>query len=153
MKTSDRHSTRVRLEMAVIAFFVLTALSLFVVYLADPSIYAQTLALTPTPVERYPAPVTLFLIGILALIALLIIGVVRHWRWVFWLMLVAFGASALQVPATILQITGVLPDTNPLWYSLYRMGIAVIEVALAVWMIRIYRAQGVWAMGSRGSGR
>lgn len=143
MKTVARHPMRMRLEMVMIAFFLLAALSLLVVYLADPSIYAQSLSLTSSPAHRYPVPVTLFLVGILAVIALLILGVVRHWRWVFWLMLAAFAGSALQIPVTLLQIAGVLPATDPLWYSLFRMGVAVGELALAVWMIHIYRHEGV----------
>src|SRR6266487_1877947 len=124
MKTPTHHSIGGRLEMAVIAFFILAALSLLVVYVADPAIYAQSLSLTSSPVERYPVPVTLFLVGILIVIALLILGVVRHWLWVFWLMLVAFAGSALHIPITLLQMTGVLPTSDPLWYGLFRMGVA-----------------------------
>jgi len=73
----------------MIAFFILAALSLLVVYVADPAIYAHSLALTSSSADRYPVPVTLFLVSILAGIALLMLGVVHHWRWLFWLMLVA----------------------------------------------------------------
>ena len=149
MKAPTHHFSRVRLERAMIAFFVLAALSLLVVYVADPAIYAQSLSLASSPADRYPVPVTLFLVGILAMIALLILGVVRHWRWVFWLMLVAFAGSALHIPVTLVQIAGVLPTADPLWYDLFRMGVAVVELALAVWMIHIYRHQGVWALGKK----
>jgi len=153
MKTPTHHSIGGRLEMAVIAFFILAALSLLVVYVADPAIYAHSLSLASSPADRYPVPVTLFLIGILAVIALLILGVMRHWRWVFWLMLVAFGSSALQIPVILLQIAGVLPTADPLWYGLFRMGVAVVELALAVWMVHIYRHEGVWALGKKGTER
>jgi hypothetical protein len=149
MKAPTHHFSRVRLEIAVIAFFILAATSLLVVYVADPAIYAQSLSLTSSPVERYPVPVTLFLVGILIVIALLILGVVRHWLWVFWLMLVAFAGSALQIPITLLQMTGVLPTADPLWYGLFRMGVAAFEFALAVWMIHIYRHEGVWGLGKK----
>ncbi len=149
MKTPTQSSIRVSLEMGMIAFFILAALSLLVVYLADPSIYAQSLSLTSTSADRYPVPVTLFLVGILAGIALLILGVVRHWRWVFWLMLVAFSGSALQIPATLLQIVDVLPSSDPLWYHLFRLVAAVFELALAIWMIQVYRHSGIWAMGRK----
>src|SRR5260370_35201825 len=125
MKKSTRHSTGIRLERAVIAFFILAALSLLVVYLADPAIYAQSLSLPSSPADRYPVPVTLFLVGILVLTTLLILGVVRHWRWVFWLMLVAFAGSALQIPVTLLQIIGLLPSPDPVWYGLFVMGVAM----------------------------
>ena len=109
MKAPTHHFSRVRLEIAVIAFFILAALSLLVVYVADPAIYVQSLSLTSSPADRYPVPVTLFLVGVLVLVTLLILGVVRHWRWVFWLMLVAFASSILHIPVTLLQIAGMLP--------------------------------------------
>ena len=149
MKAPAHHFSRVRLERAVIAFFILAALSLLVVYIADPAIYAHSLALTSSPADRYPVPVTLFLVGILAGIALLILGVMHHWRWLFWPMLVAFSGSALQIPVTLLQIADVLPSSDPLWYGLLRMGSATFELALAVWMIHIYRHEGVWALGKK----
>jgi len=93
MKTPTYSSIRVSLEMGMIAFFILAALSLLVVYLADPSIYAQSLSLTSSLADRYPVPVTLFLVGVLVLITLLSFGVVRHWRWLFWLILIAFTGS------------------------------------------------------------
>jgi hypothetical protein len=48
-----------------------------------------------------------------------------------------------------LQITDVLPSSDPLWYGLFRMGVAVVELALAIWMIYIYRREGVWALGKK----
>jgi hypothetical protein len=149
MKRPARHFIGMHLEMGMIAFFLFAATSLLVVYLTDPAIYAQSLALTSSPADSYPVAVTLFLVGILAVIALLMLGVVRHWRWVFWLMLVAFAASAFQLPVTLLQMTGVLPSSDPLCYSLFRMGGCVVELALAVWMISIYRREGVWAQGAK----
>jgi len=49
----------------------------------------------------------------------------------------------LEIPATILQLMGVLPNHFPVWYHLCRMGVAVIEVAIAVWMGQIYRHYGI----------
>ena len=46
MKRPPNSSIRVSLEMDMIAFFILAALSLLMVYLADPAIYAQSLSLT-----------------------------------------------------------------------------------------------------------
>ncbi|GAC1350480.1 MAG: hypothetical protein NVSMB27_33390 [Ktedonobacteraceae bacterium] len=149
MPTNDKHQLVLlqRLERILIAFFVLAALSLLVVYFADPSIYTKTLLFTPSATDRYPLPATLFLVAILVFIAVLIVGVTRHWRWLFWLILVAFGFSILQIPATILQLTGVIPYPLPVWYSLYRAGVAVIEGVIAVFMVQVFRQYGTWAMG------
>ena len=136
----------------VLAFFLLAALFLVVVYVAAPSIYAEALKLQPSAAERYPWSVTLFLVAIVAFIAVLSVGVVRHWRWVFWILLIAFGFSVLEIPAGILQLSGVLPSSFPVWYSLCRMSVAVIEVVIAVWMWQVYRRYGVWGMGRKKMG-
>ena len=136
----------------MIAFFILAAISLLVVYAADPSIYAQSLSLTSSPADRYPVPVTLFLVGVLVLITLLIFGVVRHWRWLFWLILLAWTSSIIQIPVEGLQLLGVFPNPYPVWYSLVRGGVGFIELGFAFWMIQTYRHQGVWAMGKKKSG-
>ena len=149
MKISTHHSMGTRLERTIIAFFILAALSLLVVYVADPAIYTQSLSLTSSPAERYPVPVTLFLVGVLVLIALLILGVVRHWRWLFWLILIAFTGSIIQILVEGLQLLGVFPNPYPVWYSLFRGGVGFIELGFAFWMIQTYRHQGVWAMGKK----
>ncbi len=138
-----------RLERVLIAFFLLAALFLVAVYLAAPSIYTQTLLLTSSPTDRYPLPATLLLVALLVFIAVVMVGVMHHWRWLFWLLLVAFGCMILEVPATILQLTGVVPSLFPVWYSLCRMGVSTIAVGIAVWMIHIYQHYGVWAMGRK----
>lgn len=138
-----------RLERSIITFFVAAALLAWGVYLVDPSIYTQTLLLAPTPADRYPYPATLFLVCLVVFLAILSVGVVRHWRWLFWLLLVAFGGSVLQIPTALLQLTGLLPDPIPIWYSLLRMGVSIVELWIAVWMICIYRYGGIWAMGKK----
>jgi hypothetical protein len=135
-----------RLSAVIIAFFVLVALSVLVVYFADPTIFTKVLMLESTTSNRYPLPSTLFLVALLIFITVLIIGVLQHWRWLFWLLLIANSFSILQVPATILQLNGVIPDPYPAWYSLYRMFIAVIQVGIAIWMVRVYYRYGVWGM-------
>jgi hypothetical protein len=149
MQKLDHQVIRRRLEQVLIAFFVVCALFIVVVYIAVPSIITQGLMLAPSPTDRYPLMATVFMLALLAWIAIGIVGVVRHWRWLFWLLLAAFGFSVLQVPATILELMGVLPNPTPVWYSLSRMGVALVEVGIAVWMVRIYRQYGVWAMGKR----
>jgi hypothetical protein len=149
MKAPTHSSISVSMEMGMIAFFTVVALSALVVYLADPGIYAQSLSLTSSPANRYPPLVTLSLIGVFALISVLIVGVVRHWRWLFWLMLLAFTGSVIQIPVEGLQLLGLVPNPYPVWYSLFRGGVGFIELGFAVWMIQTYRRQGVWAMGRK----
>ena len=139
---------RRRLERVLIAFFALVTLSFVVIFVVDPAVYAQVLSL-PSSAAPYPLPVTLFLVGILVLITVLIVGVRRHWRWVFWIILLAFGAAVLDIPVTLLQLAGALPQLFPDWYSWYRLGIACVQVVIAVWMLRIAYYHGAWARGRK----
>jgi hypothetical protein len=68
---------------------------------------------------------------------------------VFWLVLVAFGGMILDLPVTLLQLTGTLPALFPVWYSLCRMGASLIAVGIAVWMFQLYQRYGVWARGRK----
>jgi hypothetical protein len=140
------------LGTVLVAFFVLAAFSIIIVYFVDPSIYTKVLKLEPAATDKYPFASTFFLVAILIFIAILIFGVTKNWRWLFWLLLIANSFSILEVPATILQLTGVVPEVYPTWYSIYRMGIAVIQVGIAIWMIRIYFQYGVWGMGKKMNG-
>lgn len=151
MSTNEIHQKDLlrRLEGVLVAFFLLATLFLLVVYFVDPSIYTDTLMLQKSPTDRYPLAATLFLVGIVMFIAVLVVGVVQHWRWLFWLLLVAFACMILEIPATILQLMGVVASLFPVWYSLCRMGVSVIAVIIAGWMFYIYRHYGVWARGKR----
>ncbi len=61
----------------------------------------------------------------------------------------ALGAMILEIPATLLQLIGALPNPYPTWYSLCRMGISLLAILIAVWMFSIYRRYGVWARGRK----
>jgi hypothetical protein len=136
-----------RLQRTLLAFFLLAALLLVEVYVAAPSIYTNTLLLALAPTQHYPTAAPLLLVGIGGFLAIVMIGILRRWRWVFWLVLVAFGGMILDIPATILQLMGILPSLFPVWYSLCRMGASLVAVGIAVWMVLIYRHYGVWARG------
>ena len=153
MMAFPRGTHALRLQIVLIIFLSLATLSLCIMYIADPSLYTQSFALVSSPPDRYPLPVTLFLVGVVIFIALLIFGVLRRWRWLFWLLLIAFSCSLLQIPAILLQIVDILPGSDPLWYSLLRVAVALVEVGIAVWMIQIYRCQGTWAIGKGKSRR
>src|SRR5260370_41532886 len=68
-----------RLEWAILTFLGLALLSLVVVYLIEPSIYASVLGLGGRPTERYPLGTTLFLLAVVGFVACVIGGVRHHW--------------------------------------------------------------------------
>ncbi len=85
-----------------------------------------------------------FLAVLTGFIGLLAVGVLRRWRWVFWLILVAFLAGVLRVPLAILQLTGVLAADAPTWYVTFQGIIGLVQVAIGLAMLVGYRRAGVW---------
>jgi hypothetical protein len=86
----------------------------------------------------------LFLLGISAFIALLGVGVLRRWRWMFWLIAVAFLFGVLRIPATVLTLEGVFPVDGPTWYVLYQGFLGVVQFAIALFMLVGYHRAGTW---------
>jgi hypothetical protein len=74
---------------------------------------------------------------------LLAVGVLRRWRWIFWLILLAFLAGVLRVPVAILQLAGVLPVNVPSWYVVFQGLIGVAQLAIGLVMLADYRRCGV----------
>jgi hypothetical protein len=79
-----------------------------------------------------------------AFIGLLSVGVIRRWRWTFWLILVAFGFGVLRVPVAVLQLTGALGASTPAWYVVLQGLIGAAQLAIALAMFAGYRRAGVW---------
>ena len=132
---------------ALLAFCAAAVAVLVVIYAVAPDIYVQTLMLRPNPADAHPLAVTLFMIAIVLFVAVLAVGIVRRWRWVFWLVLVAFTLSALQIVALPFELAGLVSPHIPAWYALLRGLVAVVQLAIGIWMIRIYRRCGVWGVG------
>jgi hypothetical protein len=79
-----------------------------------------------------------------AFLGLLTVGVLRRWRWTFWLVLLAFLAGVLRVPVAILQLTGVLAADVPIWYVTFQGVIGLAQVAIGLAMLAGYRRAGLW---------
>ena len=97
-----------RTQAFVLGFFLVVWVSLLVILVAAPDVYDQALSL---PGRR--GIELAFLAALSGLIGLLVVGVVRRWRWTFWLILVAFLFGVLRVPVAVLQLTGVLAAHAP----------------------------------------
>jgi hypothetical protein len=70
------------------------------------------------------------------------VGVLR--RWTFWLVLVAFILGVLRVPASLLQLAGLLPASGPAWYTLLQAFLGLLQFAIGLAMIGGYRRAGTW---------
>jgi hypothetical protein len=129
-----------RTQALVLGFFVVALAGLVVILVAAPEVYDQALRLR----EGSAAMEVAFLAALTAFIGLLTVGVLRRWRWIFWLVLVAFFAGVLRVPVAVLQLTGVLAADVPAWYVIFQGVIGLVQVAIGLAMLAGYRRSGVW---------
>ena len=84
-----------RTQGLVLGFFLTVLGSLVAIRVAAPEVYGQALRLPPSW-PRWTA--SAFLSALAAFIMVLSVGVLRRWRWTFWLILVAVLAEVLRVP-------------------------------------------------------
>ena len=127
-----------RTQALVLGFFLVVWATLVVLFAVVPGDYYRAMNLSSAGAGL------LFLVGISAFIALLGVGVLRRWRWMFWLIAIAFLFGVLRVPATFLTLAGVLPADGPTWYVLYQGVLGVVQFAIAVLMLVGYRRAGTW---------
>ena len=130
-----------RTQRLVLAFFAVVWIALAVILVAAPEIYDAPLGLGP---GAHRLSDLAFLILISALIAIVAIGVLRRWRWAFWLVVVAFIAGILRLLASALQLTNILPGGGPAWYVALQAAIGTAQFLIAMAMIAGYRKAGVW---------
>jgi hypothetical protein len=129
-------------QWLVLAFLSFAWLSLIVVLAAAPEVYEQTLGVRS---EGDARPTELLFLGALSMfILLLVVSVLRRWRWAFWLLLVAFLAGILRVPATILELAGWIPKSGPSWYVMFQALIGIVQFAIGLVLVIQYRRYGVW---------
>ena len=127
-----------RTQALVLGFFVVVWATLVALFALAPEVYYRALKLSSAGAGL------LFLLGISAFIALLGIGVMRRWRWTFWLIAFAFLFGVLRIPASVLALEGVLPADGPTWYVLYQAVVGLVQFAIAVLMLVGYRRAGTW---------
>jgi len=130
-----------RVQALVLGFLLMAWISLVVILVAAPEVYERRLRSLPGT-QRVVEIV--FVVALTAFIALLSIGVLRRWRWMFWLILIAFLFGVLRIPVSVLQISGQMRPDGPLWYAILQGVIGLVQVLIALAMILGYRRSGVW---------
>ena len=131
-----------RTQGLVLGFFGLVWVALVVILVVAPEVYDDALRLPGGDLDQ---ATLVFLVAISCFIALLVVGVLQRWRWTFWLILVAFIlGGALRVPASILQLTGIMSTDLPAWYVVLQAFIGVVEVVVGLLMVAGYRREGTW---------
>lgn len=130
-----------RTQLLVLAFVSAAIGFLVLLAVLSPDEYRRTLR---WPEGATPELMSLFPLGLGGLAGILAIGVIRRWRWMFWLILVAFLAGGLRMPVTALQLAGVLPSTGASWYELVQAAAGMVQLSIGLLMLRGYRRDGAW---------
>lgn len=134
-----------RIKVLVLALFAVYWVTLVVILVAARDVYDQAL---PQEAVRLAGNQRSAEIGVLlvatALFAVLSIGVIRGWRWTFWLILVVFLAGILRGLASALQLAGIVPSQDPAWSVVLQAVVYLIQFVIALAMLAGYRKAGVW---------
>jgi hypothetical protein len=129
-----------RIKALVLALFVLYWVAVLLILIAARPVFDQVGGLTR---DRLPAEIGVVVV-LTALLTLLSVGVVRGWRWTFWLILVAFLAGILRVPIAVFELAGKAPQQGPAWYVLLTAVVGLSQFGIALAMLAGYRQSGVW---------
>ncbi len=130
-----------RTQLLVVGFFVVVWIALVAILVLSPEVYTETLRKVSGKSLAIEAS---FLIALSALLALLVVGVFRRWRWTFWLVLIAFIFGVLRLPASTLQLARMIPASGPTWYEALQGVIGVVQFLIAIAMLVGYRKAGLW---------
>ena len=130
-----------RVKALVLALFALYWISVVaLVLVAAPEAYDR--ALKPVG-GGWPAELGA-LLALTALFCVLGAGVMRGWRWTFWLILADFLAGILRVPLAALALDGKVSGQGPDWYVAFTAAVGLTQFAIALVMLAGYRKSGPW---------
>jgi hypothetical protein len=133
-----------RTKALVLALFATYWVIVVVILLTARDVYDSQLA-QAAPLSGDPRPAEIgALLALTALFAVLSTGIIRGWRWTFWLILVVFLAGVLRLPAAALQVAGILPRQGPAWYLALQAVVGLTQFGIALAMLSGYRKSGVW---------
>jgi hypothetical protein len=84
------------------------------------------------------------IVGAVILI-IVVIGTLRLWAWLYWLLVVVYLIAVLSVLQNVVYALGQGPVFLPGWFLLLSIPLGLVQGALGVWMIILYRRYGTWA--------
>jgi hypothetical protein len=134
-----------RTKALVLALFAAYSLTVVTILVAARDVYDKVLdqaIRVPAGDQRHTEIGVLLVLT--ALLGLLSSGVIRGWRWTFWLILVVFMAGILHVVVSALQLVGAMAYEGPGWYVLLQLVVGLIQFVIALAMLAGYRKAGLW---------
>ena len=134
-----------RVKTLVLAFFAAYWVIVMALLLGARPLYDEILQLSGNQAR---AEIPSFVV-LTALFGILSTGVIRGWRWTFWLILVVFMAGLLRAVYAVLQVARVVPPRVPAWYVVLPGLIGLVQFGIAVVMLAAYRKTDGWGRGSK----
>jgi hypothetical protein len=131
-----------RPQALVLGFFLVAWVGLLGLLAGAPDVFAQALRLPPGLGGR--GATGGFLAALSGFLLLLSVGVIRRWRWTFWLVLVAFLAGARRVPVAALALVGLVPAAAPSWYVALQGVLGLVQLGVGLVLLAGYRRAGLW---------
>jgi hypothetical protein len=133
-----------RTKAFVLALFAVYWVIVAVILVAARNVYDRLLA-QAMPFSGNPWPAEIgTLLALTLLLTLLSTGVIRGWRWTFWLILVVFLIGIVRVPIAALQLAGITSRQDPAWYVALQGVVGLIQFVIALAMLAGYRKAGIW---------
>jgi hypothetical protein len=133
-----------RTKALVLALFAVYWVFVVVILVAARAVYDSLLA-QAVQLSGNPRPAEIdTLLALTVLLAVLSTGVIRGWRWTFWLILVVFLIGIVRVPTSVLQLAGIMPRHDPAWYVVLQAVVGLSQFVIALALLAGYRKAGVW---------
>jgi hypothetical protein len=133
-----------RTKVSVLALFGGYWVIVAVLLVAAPAVYDRLLDQV-VPLSGNPQPAeTGTLLALTVLLTVLSIGVIRGWRWTFWLILIVFLFGIVRVLTSVLQLAGIMPHQDPAWYVVLQAVVGLLQFVIALGMLAGYRKAGIW---------
>ncbi|HEY3685987.1 MAG TPA: hypothetical protein VGL93_23345 [Streptosporangiaceae bacterium] len=129
-----------RTQALVLGFLAAVLIILTMIRLTAPGTYFRALGLAPGDALAEAG----FLTALVVFIGVLAVGVVRRWRWLFWLFMAALLAGVLRVPFAAAQLAGRLRTDVPAWYVVIQGLLGLTQFTIGVALLTAYRKHGVW---------
>src|SRR5262245_31063024 len=130
-----------RTQATVLGFFAAAWVALVLLLFTAPEVYDTALPVDP---DRRAVARLALVGGVLVLLLVLGVGVLRRWRWMFWLVTVAFLAGALRTPASVAELVGLLPLRGPAWYAALQGVLGLVQLGIGLLLVRGSRRGGAW---------
>ena len=131
-----------RTKGLVLALFAAYWLIVVVVLVTARDVYDQQFPVKLKG-DLLPAEIGVLLV-LTALFGVLSTGIIRNWRWTFWLILVAFMAGILRAPISALQLTEAVPAQGPAWFLVLQVVVGLVQFVIGLAMLAGYRKAGIW---------